>query len=45
VHLVISDTDQQERNRAMLKAMFEREKKKRNKDKKVKEHDEGKGET
>lgn len=37
VHLAMSDQKTQENNMAMLKAMFEREKKKRRKDKKLEE--------
>lgn len=37
VHLATSDSETQQRNMAMLKAMFEREKRRRNKDKNLKD--------
>jgi hypothetical protein len=37
VHLAMSDSGTQQRNMAMLKAMFERERQRRNKDKKMNE--------
>ncbi|KAL3780928.1 hypothetical protein HJC23_009134 [Cyclotella cryptica] len=37
VHLAMSDSETQQKNMAMLKAMFEREKRRRNKEKKLKD--------